>query len=67
VAKDFAPARWIIETANMVDAETEIGLATRDDIAGMLALQEENLIARGGLLSFAFRVHFLKRRSVKCR
>jgi hypothetical protein len=29
----------------------EIALATRDDIAGILDLQERNLLARGGLLS----------------
>jgi len=29
----------------------EIGLATRDDIVGMLDLQEKNLLDRGGLLT----------------
>src|SRR5262249_15835020 len=29
----------------------EIALATRDDIAGVLNLQEQNLLGRGGLLS----------------
>jgi hypothetical protein len=29
----------------------EITLATRDDIAGILNLQEQNLLERGGLLS----------------
>ena len=29
----------------------EIALATRDDIVGILDLQEQNLLGRGGLLS----------------
>jgi len=35
----------------MTSADEEIGLAARDDIAGMLELQEENLIDRDGSLS----------------
>jgi hypothetical protein len=38
----------------MTPAEEEIRLAARDDIAGMLELQAENLIERGGLLPVAF-------------
>ena len=45
-----APAR----DATMTDANEEIGLATHDDIAGMLELQASNLIDGGGLLSVAF-------------
>jgi predicted N-acetyltransferase YhbS len=42
----------------MTSADEEIELATRDDIAGMLELQEENLIDRGGSLSVAFSHEF---------
>jgi hypothetical protein len=38
----------------MTTAYEGIGLAVREDIAGMLELQARNLIERGGLLSVAF-------------
>jgi L-amino acid N-acyltransferase YncA len=44
----------------MTSADEEIGLAARDDIAGILELQEENLIDRGGALSVAFPHEFLE-------
>jgi predicted GNAT superfamily acetyltransferase len=34
-----------------MSSDYDIGLATRDDIAGILALQEENLLDHGGSLS----------------
>lgn len=52
--------RGIIETRAMTSADEEIGLAARDDIAGMLELQEENLIDRGGSLSVAFSYEFFE-------
>ena len=38
----------------MAGSDYEIALATRDDIAGMLDLQEQNLRERGGALSVRF-------------
>ena len=38
----------------MAGSDYEIALATRDDIAGMLDLQEQNLRERGGKLSVRF-------------
>lgn len=52
--------RGIIEMRAMTSADEEIGLAARDDIAGMLELQEENLIDRGGSLSVAFSYEFFE-------
>jgi L-amino acid N-acyltransferase YncA len=54
------PGLRIIETDAMTTAEEEIGLAARDDIAGMLELQGKNVIDRGGLLSVAFSREFFE-------
>jgi hypothetical protein len=45
----------------------EIALATRGDIVGILDLQEQNLLGRGGLLSYGFQGRSLRPRSTICR
>jgi predicted N-acetyltransferase YhbS len=45
----------------MMTADEEIGLAACRDIAGMLDLQEKNLIDRGGSLSVAFSREFFEK------
>jgi predicted N-acetyltransferase YhbS len=44
----------------MTISDEEIGLALRDDIAGVLELQAENVIDRGGSLSVAFSREFFE-------
>jgi hypothetical protein len=44
-----------------------IALATRDDIGGILNLQEQNLLGRGGLLSVRLPGRSLRPRSTICR
>jgi len=55
-----APTRWNPTTVVMDAADEEIGLATRDDIAGMLDLQEQNLPDRGGDLSVALSLEWFE-------
>jgi len=46
----------------------EIAVATRADIVGILNLQEQNLLGRGGLLgAYGFQARSLKPRSTICR
>ena len=47
-------------TDRMTYLVPEITLATRDDIAGILDLQEQNLLGRGGLLSVRLPGAFIK-------
>jgi hypothetical protein len=45
----------------------EIDLATRDDIVGILDLQEQNLLGQGGLLSVRLPGGSLRPNSTICR
>ena len=45
----------------------EIALATRGDIVGILDLQEQNLLGRGGLLSVRLPGAFIEAASTICR